>query len=142
MIAALEPDPLTVTLRIELAVDALPWEELASMLTRLAESGGLHCEALMTVVQGVEAVARHRLSGPARLTDAQEVGVLESVLASSQDEKLRRIALAALVALGNSPTGWTGERLERLRTYRADPSPLVASAAQFTLPSEELDVEH
>ena len=38
-------------------------------------------------------------------------------------------------------TAWTPERLERLRTYRADPSVLVASAAQFTLPAAETEGE-
>jgi hypothetical protein len=31
------------------------------------------------------------------------------------------------------------QRLDRLRLYRQDPDPLVAAAAQFTLPAEELE---
>jgi hypothetical protein len=33
--------------------------------------------------------------------------------------------------------GWTEERLARLHAYRADRSPLVAAAAQFTFPPGE-----
>jgi hypothetical protein len=57
------------------------------------------------------------------------------------DERLRRLALAALVALAESTqgAGWTPERLVRLRAFRQDPAPLVAAAAQFTLPVVELE---
>ena len=47
------------------------------------------------------------------------------------------LALAALVAVAGDSLGWNDERLARLRAYRQDPSPLVAAAAQFTLPPEE-----
>jgi hypothetical protein len=63
---------------------------------------------------------------------------LEAALAGQDDERLRRIALAALDAQAGDAYGWTAERLTRLRSFRADPSPLVASAAQFTLPLAEI----
>ncbi|WP_407541665.1 hypothetical protein Q0M94_19440 (plasmid) [Deinococcus radiomollis] len=42
--------------------------------------------------------------------------------------------------MASAPAQWTPARLVRLREYRADPSALVASAAQFTLPDAELQV--
>lgn len=53
------------------------------------------------------------------------------------DERLGRLALAALVTQSQS-RGWNDERLVRLRSYRADPAPLVVAAAQFTLPPTDL----
>lgn len=130
---ALEPDPLTVGIRIELGASVLPWEEMATLLVRLAESGDLHAEALMRTVRVITG------SGHAgSRADTAELGILERALWSRQDERLRRIGLAALVGLAAPPRGWNAERLARLRAYRQDPSPLVAGAAQFTLPTEEL----
>jgi hypothetical protein len=62
---------------------------------------------------------------------------LERRLAASDDERLRRLALAALVAQAQPPHGWDEVRLTRLRAYRTDRSALVAAAAQFTLPPAE-----
>jgi hypothetical protein len=45
--------------------------------------------------------------------------------------------LACLAGLARPPRGWDEGRLRRLRGFRAGPSALVASAAQFTLPAEE-----
>ncbi len=133
VIEALEPDPLTVGIRIELGASVLPWEEMATLLVRLAESGDLHAEALMRTVRVITG------SGHAgSRADTAELGILERALGSRQDERLRRIGLAALVGLAAPPRGWNAERLARLRAYRQDPSPLVAGTAQFTLPTEEL----
>jgi hypothetical protein len=66
---------------------------------------------------------------------------LERSLAQREDERLRRIALAALEVQAADSRGWTSERLARLRAFREDPSPLVAAAAQFTLPLAELEGE-
>jgi hypothetical protein len=125
-IEALEPDPLTAGLRLRLAA-ALPWDDLDSMLTRLAESGELHAESLQDAETSVQ-VADGR-------TDPIGLERLEQALGSRADERLRRVGLAALVALAARPTGWTDARLARLEAYRADPSAMVAMAAQFTFPN-------
>ncbi|MDP9353653.1 MAG: hypothetical protein M3P51_19210, partial [Chloroflexota bacterium] len=138
VLGALEHDAITSGLRVELAVHALPWEELVEMLTRLAASGELHAEALMAGVETINHVTGRGRFYPFARSDTPEIGALESALARSGDERLRRVALAALVALSKPPRGWDEGRLEQLRAYRADPSTLVASAAQFTLPAEEL----
>ena len=127
---ALAADPLTVTLRVELAAWALPWDELPPLLAHLAASGELHCDALGAVVLAVHRTVYFR---PHR----NDLTRLESTLAASPDERLRRVALAALVARSDGGRGWDDEHLARLRSYRADPAPLVAAAAQFTLPPLE-----
>jgi hypothetical protein len=60
--------------------------------------------------------------------------VLETAFANSADERLRRLALAAVIAQAAGTAGWTPALRERLDVYRRDPAPLVAAAAQFTLP--------
>jgi hypothetical protein len=50
----------------------------------------------------------------------------------SLDERLRRVAFAALAGLGRTAQGWTEEYLTLQSQYRVDPSLLVADAALFT----------
>ncbi|MFB9994765.1 hypothetical protein ACFFLM_22685 [Deinococcus oregonensis] len=126
---ALAADPLTLHLQVRLAVATLDWPGLAARLLRWAENGQLHPEALMDAVNAV--------LGAGRRTDLSQIHLLEGLLAGGPPET-RRIALAALIVAAQAPGTWTTERLERLRAYRADPSVLVASAAQFTLPAAEL----
>ena len=57
---------------------------------------------------------------------------LESVLSASNDDRLRRIALAVLITQSQTD-GWNDERMAKLATFRNDPSALVAEKAQFTL---------
>jgi hypothetical protein len=125
VLSVLAADPLTARLRADLAVSALPWDELAEQLARMAATGELHAESLMTAVSGIK--------GAAFRTDGADLPRFETMLAASPDERLRRLALAALVAQAQGPGGWNEERLARLHSYRADPSPLVAAAAQFTM---------
>ncbi len=124
VLEALATDPLTASLRVELATYALPWNELTALLTQAAV-GEMHAETLFIAVQAIA----HATSR----SDAADLVHLEAALAKSSDERLRRLAFAALVAQSQS-SGWNDERLVRLRSYRADPAPLVAAAAQFTLP--------
>jgi hypothetical protein len=63
----------------------------------------------------------------------------ERQLAVSADYAVRRLGLAALTGLAQPPRGWSTQRLARLRAYREDTSALVAAAAQFSLPAEELE---
>lgn len=133
ILTALAPDPLTLPLQVRLAVSTLPWTELAERLLGWAVNAQLHADALTEAVNAVMG-ARHR-------TDVTEVGTLERLLAAGPPEA-RRLALAALVLGAQAPGPWTPERLERLREYRDDPSVLVASAAQFTLPDAEVEAEN
>ena len=71
------------------------------------------------------------------VSQALSDGDLEAALAPSPDPRLRRLALATLVARAESATGWNAGRLARLRAFRNDPSPLVAASAQFTFPPDE-----
>src|SRR5262249_9645663 len=128
VLAALAADPLTVRLRVELAAAALPGDELAGFLDRLAADGVLHADAL--------AAAGVALRDVVRRLEPEDLDALEAALGASPNERLRRLSLATLAA-GAGARGWTDERLSRLRTYRGDPAPLVAEAAQFTLPVEE-----
>ncbi|THF67828.1 hypothetical protein E7T06_19110 [Deinococcus sp. Arct2-2] len=126
---ALAADPLTLHLQVRLAVATLGWPDLAARLLRWAEADQLHPEVLMDAVNAV-------LGAGAR-TDLSQIHVLEELLAGGPPET-RRIALAALTVAAQAPGAWTPQRLERLRTYRADAAVLVASAAQFTLPAAEV----
>ena len=62
---------------------------------------------------------------------------METTLAKSEDEKLRRLALSALVQKSDR-LGWNQERITRLFAYRQDKSILVAAAAQFTFPPDNI----
>lgn len=129
VLAALSSDPLTACIRAQLAMLALPWEEAITFLQVQAASGGLHSEALMTVVQTLPLAARR--------PDADGLEMFEATLGRSEDERLRRLGLAALVALAQSQRGWNEERVARLQVYCADTSWMVAAAAQFTVPPVE-----
>lgn len=137
IIAALAVDPLTITLRIELAFVALPWEEVAAVLEEAATTSILHADALHQAcsMPGL-VIGRYGTIGR---PDSREMGRLEALLVANQDERLRRIALAVLIAQAEESHGWSAEQRARLEAYRADPSILVAAAAQFTLlpPGEE-----
>ncbi len=134
ILAVLATDPLTLTLQVRLAVSTLAWTDLAEKLMGWAVTGQLHADAL---TEGVNAIA-----GAQERTDAGEVETLERRLVSGPPEA-RRLALAALVLAAEAPGQWTPERRARLSGFRADPSVLVASAAQFTLPDAEMqDEEH
>ncbi len=167
VLAALAGDPLTATSRVELAMQQLSGDELAGYLQQLAKRGELHAEALMAAVHALGnrfgvgfpmALAMARVSragglswrirsivlrtlrpAPENRPSSDDLARLEAALAAQADERLRRIALAALIAQSSDHRRWDAERLARLRVFRADASPMVAGAAQFTLPVEELE---
>ncbi len=124
LLAALAPDRLTLALRISVVCAGLPWEEVMQELQQLRD--GLHADALATAEQAVQ----HATMRP----DA-DLFTLESAFAISSDERLRRLALAALLAQVSQANGWSDERIARLQTYKEDVSALVAEAAQFTFTS-------
>ena len=122
----LAKDRQTATLRAGLAMIALPWAEAHTELAGLAARGELHADALHKAMGELPSLTRRR-------TD--ELGLLEVALSAADNEVLRRLALAALASRADSH-GWDDELRARLEVYRADPSLLVASAAEFTLPPE------
>ncbi len=129
VLAALAEDPLTAALQVELAVSALLWNAVTALLQHLATTDLLHAEVVTATVVALQSHARR--------ADATDLTAVEVALAREADPRLRRVALAALVAYSQPPRGWDAERVARLQHYRADPSPLVAAAAQFTFPPEE-----
>jgi len=124
VLAVLQTDPLTAVLATRLAAQSLPASELAAYLRAAAADGRLHAE---TLAAAVGAVRGQGLTPSPRHWDD-----LEAALASDADERLRRIALAALATGARTAGGWTDAKERRLHAFQQDPSPLVASAAQFT----------
>ncbi len=126
----LQSDLMTATCQVRLALEVLAPTELLALLERLGANGGLHADSLYA---GMEA-----LSNPSHVQYSTPVGLdtLEGELNSSENEQIRRLALAALQQAAEHG-GWTSERLARLNAYRTDGSPLVAAAAQFTFPVAE-----
>ncbi|MEZ0362231.1 HEAT repeat domain-containing protein [Mycobacterium sp. pUA109] len=129
ILGVLADDPMAVHLRLQLAGQVLAWHQFAGLLDDLAASGEWHADA---VAAGIAAVGSWT-----RRSDRADLEALETRLASHADDRMRRLALAALVAAAALPGGWSAARLDRLRGYRRDHAPLVAAAAQFTLPLED-----
>ena len=129
VLRALADDPLTATWQVQLAAGGLAWAALLAVLRRLATDDQLHAEATMAAVVAVEQRGGR--------VDGAGLAVLEAELRAEQDLRLRRIALAALAGLAQPPRGWSPALLEQLAHYRADPAPLVAAAARYTLPSAD-----
>lgn len=121
ILAVLSADRLTISFRVRIVLKGLPWEEIAPELLKIASE--LHADALNK--------AATTLEGASARPDAR-LFELETTLAASSDERLRRLALSALIAQARQPDGWSEAAIARLQTYRDDPSPLVAEAAQFT----------
>jgi hypothetical protein len=130
VLLTLQQDPLTLCQQIRLAAIALPFDELAEFIATASARDLLHAGAVESLVQAIH--------GAANRPDAELLEKLESRFAADSDEVLRRVAIASLVALSESNRGWDPVRLQRLREFRRDPSPLVAEVAQFTLPAIEL----
>lgn len=126
ILTTLSQDQLTLSLRLEMILWGLPWEEVAPQLIQIADR--LHADALVKTELAIQRVARR--------PDADLLS-METTLATSNDERLRRLALAALLAQSTQSNGWSDALVARLHTYRRDPSPLVAEAAQFTFVPQE-----
>jgi hypothetical protein len=133
VLAALAADPLTAAVRAGLAVRALPPSELASALGAMAAAGALHADAVAAAVAASSGGSDDFWSDVVRPGGDRWDGVA-AALAGQSDDRVRRIGLAALVAAAGSGRGWDDGRLARLEALRADPSALVAGAAQFTFP--------
>jgi hypothetical protein len=120
----LRQDVLATRLSILIAVAALPIEELIAYFTHLAAENTLHA--------GLLAYACTQIEGPRARTNSADLARLEGALRASSDERLRRLAFAALLSLARTAQGWTQEYLNLQQQYRNDPSPLVAEIALFT----------
>ena len=119
----LERDALATRLSIMIATAALPIEELIAYFTRLAATNRLHAGLLVytcTILENSQA-------------DPTDLTRLENALRTSMDERLRRLALAALIGMAHTAQGWTQDCLTLQQQYRNDPSPLVAEFALFTI---------
>jgi hypothetical protein len=123
-LAALEDAPLTISLRVQLAIRGLATIRLVPFLSDHAHQ--LHPDAVAAAIVEIEG----------ELRSASDWRQLEAALAGHSDERLRRLSVAALAVLGNQPTGWTDENRAKLQAYRQDASVLVAAAAAFTFPPE------
>ncbi|MEM8779447.1 MAG: hypothetical protein AAGF26_11370, partial [Cyanobacteria bacterium P01_G01_bin.49] len=128
ILSVLAFDPLTVAIQIKLAVVTLSWSELAQFIIELNNRQALHSDALSITINTIESVNQRN--------DIADIIKFETTLAAREDEKLRRLALAALITQTNSRLGWNQERVNRLSVYQQDTSALVAAAAQFIFPPE------
>ncbi len=134
VLSVLISDSVTISLQIKLAVASLPWDELGEFLQEVNNQGKLHADALAAAEDAILHVY-HR-------PDIDRLHHLETTLAASKDETLRRFAVSALIAQTNSKLGWNQERINRLLAYRRDSSVLVAAAAQFIFPPDNIITEN
>lgn len=128
VLRALDPDPMTMTWCVRLALHSLPWEQWVSWWE--SHTGILAGDPFTVAVEEIPQVSPAHLPTP-------QLQACVNHLASAQEPTLRRLAVTALVTLASRPPGWATPRLELLKRLRKDPSPMVAGAAQFTLPEEE-----
>ncbi|HET9933390.1 MAG TPA: hypothetical protein VFQ35_21950, partial [Polyangiaceae bacterium] len=111
--------PECVVPRIEFASYVLDSRALAQLFVTIQEARLLHVDAQRAAFGAID-----RSTAP---------GIVEELLRSERPEKLRRLALHALVARAHA-RGWSREQRALLASYRADPSMLVSSAASWVFP--------
>jgi hypothetical protein len=124
--AVLAADPRWIVPRLRCAAAARRPPELADHLAALAEADLLSTDALAAALAAVAAVPVDALEP---FTDR---------LLRSPAPAARRLALAALVRDAGPQRGWSPERLARLATLQADPSPALAGAALAVFPPREV----
>lgn len=129
---ALEADPLTITLQGRLSCWYLAADDLAVFCEQAALRGEWHADALASTCRLLQ--SEYMRFAP------EEWRALEGRLGASADERVRRLALSALKAWAKRTGEWDADQIERLRAYRRDAAPLVAAAAQFTLPGADARV--
>lgn len=122
-------DPLTTVFQIRVAFCGLSATDFARFLRSVEHAHRLHYGAVQEAVELCNTSFN-------RFTP-DEMDQIERVMFNKKSDGLRRIGLALLTALGASPSGWTPERVARLKSYRKDTSLLVATVAEFTLPAAE-----
>lgn len=126
VVGAMASDPFTVRLRARITLHTLSVNAIIAFFTALASESALRLDDLEWACGQF---GQHYL----QYTEAAML-LMETSWRVSTDERLRRLALAVLVRSAQTSGGWTSERLQRLRAYREDRSPLVASAAAFVFP--------
>ena len=124
--AGLAGDPRWLALRIRCAAAAMHGEELARWLAALGTRDLLSADALMVCRAAVDSLPLDQLE---RFT----LDLIEG-----PRPELRRIAVWALIRDAGPNRGWSPERLQRLATLQADPSPVVAGAALAVFPPREM----
>lgn len=145
VIERLAGDNLCAPWRARLAVPVLKTDELVALLEAVLAANLLHYETMSAFCQEIAPTTpvlggywqNYLDSFFSASTSLKSPEKLEAALNNHADERLRRIALAALVAASRDKRGWTNERRERLTNFQDDASFLVASAAQFIFPPEE-----
>jgi hypothetical protein len=135
VLPVLRTDPLLLNYEVELALMvSASWQEVGAYLTELVTTRrqNLHPGAATYTVATVENIVRN-------WADTTQVAALELEFSQHADDLMRRLGLAMLTGLAAPPRGWNAPYRARLEAYRADPSPLVASAAQFIFPPDEAE---
>lgn len=132
VMAVLEDDPVCLNQRVRLALAVYSAEELIALVDSLVASGQLDAELTMQVAGGL------RPRADTHGSNAEYLEQLERRWTASDDERLRRLALAALVAQSGAGPGsrWSEAQRSRLEAFGRDPSRTVAAAAQFTFPPD------
>ncbi|WP_437572658.1 hypothetical protein [Sorangium sp. So ce542] len=121
LLAVLKADALAVAQYLGLAARLLGWRELGQALVELGRRDLLHHDAMVAAMAAVHGCVHPSL--------------LEEALRGSDDPRLRRLALEALVQAASPKNGWTAERRALLEErYRKDRSPAVAGPAAFVAP--------
>lgn len=121
ILSILKKDRLSVTRRVRLMFDGLPWEEIKPHLLEIVPE--LTADALCVAKEEIEGA----WNAWKRATDDFTSAELE--FAESKDERGRRLAVSLLVGSVGESGAWTKEKKERLERYRGDESVLVAEAA-------------
>ncbi len=119
-------DPRMAVKHLDLSSCVLTWRELADLLISLTSRDALHFDLMVQALEVTKACVEPEL--------------LEAALAKHSDARLRRLALCALETSAERE-GWTPERRERLRVFRADFSSLVSGHAIFVFPPDEAAAE-
>lgn len=136
ILVALEPDALTLTWQVRIALLCLPWTESAAFIVARSSRQPLDAGVFHAALTALNDVAQQRSQVLAGLQ------LLEQTWRDHPDELLRRLALETLIlATFNADQQsalWSDAQLERLNRYRLDPSSIVAAAAQFTFPNLEV----
>lgn len=115
--------PLTTMLRLRSSFKLLPIADIIQLLEQLAASNQLHAEAMMVACNLLKRRNSQRITH-------EDLAAIESALARHPDERLRRIALEAMILIDSKDDyAGTRERSELLQAFQADPSPMVAEAA-------------
>jgi hypothetical protein len=132
VLTELDRDALAAPLALELAARILTWQELGERLERWSAARQLDGDLFASAVRMLD-----HATAVGQRADHDGLAALERHLAAAEEPRLRRLGLAALVGLVETPGGWSSGRRELLAAYQADPSALVAGPAQFTFPPEE-----